>query len=222
MRQVNLFLILIFSVIPGFIKPEKAAWFFFQQAGGMGVIAWPVTGEQIRGAVVVRGSTPLDGLQYYEVDYALSSDPDQAWVLIQEGTAPVQDGILAVWDTSLLPDGTYNLRLFVRQTNGDQSVTNMYNLLVNNSVPTELTRPTATAWYMELMENTSTPAPMPLQAQVTPALLLSPAPTQLPANPVEISSYRALGAFGKGALVTLVIFIFAGGYFSIRNWLTRR
>jgi hypothetical protein len=222
MRVSYLILLLIMTVIPGLSDRGNAAQLALQQPGVTGEIDWPVTGELIQGTVVVRGSTPADGLRNYEVDYALSSDPNQAWALIQEGTTPVQDGILAVWDTTPLPDGEYNLRLLVNLTNGHQSVTNMYNLHVQNEAASLPTSPPATAWYLDLEVKTPTPTPPPAIDQTTPAVFLSTTSTPLPKNPVEITSSRAIQALGGGAALSITIFIVLGGYFGIRHFIYRK
>lgn len=218
MRYRYLILILIMTTLPR-IAPRQ---FLQQSAGAMGVIDWPVTGELIQGAVVVRGSTPIEGLRYYEVDYALSSDPNQVWVLVQEGTTPIQNGILAVWDTTSIPDGQYNLRLLIDQTNGDQSVTNMYNLQVQNNARLEPTHAPATAWYVDLTKKTPTPLDHFAVEPTMPAASFSVTLTPLPQNPVEITPLKATQALGSGAVLSTIIFILLGIYIGIRHLLNRK
>jgi len=52
------------------------------------------------------------------VDYSLAyaGAGDGNWNLITSATAPVNDGLLASWDTSTLPDGDYLIRLTVTDT----------------------------------------------------------------------------------------------------------
>ncbi len=83
-------------------------------------IVSPTAGQIVQGSVVIRGSTFMDGFQAYDVDFIYYSIPTQTWFLIQESTAPIQDGILAVWDTTTITDGDYSLRMVVELTNGDR------------------------------------------------------------------------------------------------------
>jgi hypothetical protein len=222
MPQNYMILILFLTMLPGIFSPGKAFSVDGQHSGTTGVIDWPVTGEHIQGAVVIRGSTPASGMRSYEVGYAQSTDPNQVWVLIEEGTTSIQNGILAIWDTTTIADGEYNLRLLINQTNGDQAVTNMYNLWVQNGEAIELTSITPTPWYIDLAEPTDTPTPSyhSVISEAYPSL--SPSPTALPQNPAEISPEKALASLGSGALLSVSIFVVVGGYLGIRRVINNR
>jgi hypothetical protein len=217
-----LFLIFALTALPGLVAPAANSSVSQQHAGGTAVIDWPVTGEHIQGAVVIRGSTPASGMRSYQLAYALSSDPNQAWILIQEGTTPIQDGILAVWDTTSIPDGSYNLRLLVNQSNGDQTVTNMYNLLVENQGAVESLGITPTAWYTNLATPRVTAAPSSVALLGGADAPTMPTPSPLPQNPVEISSSNAITSFGVGAALSLSAFLLFGVYWGVRHFLNGR
>jgi hypothetical protein len=222
MRYSLFFFILLLTALPGWNTSGAVTSINQQHTGALGVIDWPVTGEHIQGAVVIRGSTPNSGMRSYEVGYAQSSDPNQNWVLIQEGTTPIQDGILAVWDTTYLPDGEYNLRLLINQTNGDQSVTNMYNLIVQNDLSGQIADATPTAWYANLPSPSATPTTRMKATLNDEAAYLSPTPTSLPDNPVEISPDKVMTSLGIGAILSISAFLIIGGYLGIRYWLNGR
>jgi hypothetical protein len=185
------------------------------------VINTPVTGQVVQGVVVIRGNTSMDGFQSYEVDFAYSADRTQTWFLIQESTLPIQDGVLAVWDTSNITDGDYDLRVTINQSDGAPVEIQVSDLRVRNYTPMETESPTPTLLYATSAPGIPTVTPI-LQASATPMTTsLPPTPTSLPANPAEISTSQLILTFGKGAAVTLGIFAILGAYVVIRASLSK-
>jgi hypothetical protein len=71
----------------------------------------PRPGVGVGGEVTITGSAAADDFDYYKVGYGQGTDPS-AWVAINgQVTTPVRGGILAVWNTNDLPEGSYTLRL---------------------------------------------------------------------------------------------------------------
>ncbi len=84
----------------------------------MANISSPLGGKTIEHSVDVAGTAragdaPGATFDHYVLEYGSGSNPS-VWTQIGvTGTVPVTDGVLGVWDTTLLSDGTYTLRLRV-------------------------------------------------------------------------------------------------------------
>jgi len=223
MRYLYLIMTIIIIFTPRSAKAERELLVNLQQIEVVNAkIDSPVAGQVVQGAVVIRGNSTVNGFQSLEVDFAYLSDPTQTWFLIQESISPVQDGILAVWDTTTITDGNYNLRLLIKQIDGNQIEVSITGLRVRNYTPIE----------------TETPAPIPPQVtpvpgvptftatpQATPSPSVTPqAPTNtpLPANPAMISASQVMLTFGKGAAFTIGSFAIVGAYIILRTFLHNR
>ena len=71
----------------------------------------PAADETVSGSVEIIGAAAAPGMVRYRVEFAYDPDPAGTWFLIAEGTEPVQDALLAVWDTSHISEGIYALRV---------------------------------------------------------------------------------------------------------------
>jgi hypothetical protein len=216
MRRLILIISYLISILP---HPLYAAWgsspLFQGNTGSNALIEAPVSGQAVQGSVVILGSTEQDGFFSYEVDFSYKKDPTQVWFLVQESNTPVQDGILAVWDTTTITDGEYSLRLYVTMVDGTHTEVLVEDLRVRNYT---------------LME-TSTPTPIPPTnlpgkpyISPTPATSLTPTPssqpptpTALPTNPVEVNPSQVVSTLGKGVAFTIGFFALLGIYLGIRT-----
>jgi subtilisin family serine protease len=78
--------------------------------------------DQPRQNYIVREGADIEGQAYgenfanYKLEYGESRDPD-TWVTIATSSSAVMNGGLARWDTALLEDGEYTLRLTVEDIN---------------------------------------------------------------------------------------------------------
>ena len=130
-----------------------------------------------------------------------AQDGTDTWFTIQTSSSLVVEGNLGTWDTTVLTDGDYNLRLKVFLLDGGMEEISVGDLRVRNytpaptEVPTEtptefapLTIPTAR--YVATAPPTETPS--------------FPTPTSLPANPVAIEREMIYVAIGRGALVAIL------------------
>ncbi len=182
----------------------------------------PAPGEAVMGAVVIRGSNAVDGFQSYELDFTYSGDPTQSWYLIQKNTQPIQDGIMAVWDTNSLTDGDYNLRMIIYKTDGTWSAVTVTGIQVQNYTPIDAIEAIPTVMDGTLEQGTSNSTPVPQGNLQVEAALLPSTPTALPGNPAEISAPQVMGIFGKGAALSIGVFVLLGGYIGIRTYLRGR
>ncbi len=85
----------------------------------------PSAGESVSGIVEIIGTAAVPGMARYRLEFAYDPNPAATWFLIGEGTEPVRNGLLAVWDTSLISEGVYTLRIAAFLTDGStrESVT---------------------------------------------------------------------------------------------------
>ncbi|MGQ9904822.1 MAG: hypothetical protein ACUVRU_10995 [Anaerolineae bacterium] len=97
----------------------KPALLTVAQANPLARIIAPSSEQSIRGNVTIQGTANSSQFVRYEVAYA--AEPDlAAWIVIGGGAQPVENGVLAVWNTRPLPEGAYALR--VQVVNADGSV----------------------------------------------------------------------------------------------------
>jgi hypothetical protein len=149
-------------------------------------ITSPQEGDTIAGIVLVEGTATDPAFLRYEL--ALSRDDD--WIVFADGSSQVQQGTLAVWDTSFgypgapaFPDGPYQLRLRVVRQDYNYDEYFVRNVVVANSEATATATTTAPAGPTPLpvtptapvVENGATPVPVLL-----PSLTPFPTPTVPP------------------------------------------
>ncbi len=197
-----------------------------QDDGVLAVITSPAEGQQLFGVINIVGSAQYaGGFDSYTLEYNDQSDPNAPWLLVQPRVQQqVTNDVLGTWNTNVVPDGLYRLRLRVFLPDG--SVGGEFvvaNLQVLNSAPTPVPTVGNVSGAAPLTP-TAGPSPTPLiqqppsnnpdanvtggldAAQAPPAL---GAPTALPAprtvrrvNTARVRSafcsgvYLALGAFG--------------------------
>ena len=172
----------------------------------------PVADQVVQGALIIRGNTSVDGFLSYEIDFAYASGSTQSRFLVQESTSPVLDSILAVWDTSVITNGDYNLRLVINKAGEDQEIIVINGLDVRNYTPIESQTPAPSRTYTTSINAISTLTASPLVTSTTVATSAVPIQAALSANPAEISAAQVGLTFGKGVAVTIGIFAMLGAY----------
>lgn len=158
-------------------------------AQGFNGITEPAEEDTISGIVIISGTAADSNFMRYELAFKSATAPD--WIVFAQGDRPVNDGTLAVWDTTVgrestpvFPDGIYQLRLRVVRTdyNYDEYLTT--RVIVSNDEPT----PTPTVVEGdELEDQTSGESQLGTpQPTIGPLPSLTPFPTPLPrATPFE-------------------------------------
>jgi hypothetical protein len=168
----------------------------------------PHAGQALQGLVTLSGTTKIDGFQSAELDFRYANDQQAAWFLIGEINSEVTDGPLATWDTTVLTDGDYDLRLKVNAGAGTASESIVRGVRVRNYTPIE----------------TGTPIPIltvatPVNSQ--PTLVVATAArftaTPLPVNPAEITRADIDASMLRGAEATLLVLVIIGCYLVIRQ-----
>jgi len=191
------------------------AWAASPSLQTMSRIASPAENGVVRGVVPIVGSAIDNQFWKYEVYYATEPNPAERWVTIGGvHESAVQDGLLETWDTTVIPDGKYTLRLRVVDKTGNYREVFVHGVLVSNAAPTETPRPTSTPKPTATITPAATPTfiipASPLaQPSVTPTLA-RPTQSALP-EALDVDSWReslCLGAQLMAVLLVLVALIF--------------
>lgn len=230
MRQLSLILLLCFAgllALPAIAAREgnrTSQATIFPRV----VIQSPYPGQALQGSVLIQGSTEVPGFKAAYLQFAYTNDATHTWFLIFETTTPINFDTLALWDTTTITDGNYDLRLVVLLQDGSQQALTVKGLRVRNYSPIETDTPTP-----QVTNTPSSPSggvdtggtPTPVNTTITPPtasptpLILTPTP--LPTNPAQISTQRLLGGLVKGAIISIGLFTLLGGYLAIRAWQRR-
>lgn len=176
-------------------------------------ISIPLPGHAAQGVTSIQGDSALQGFARAEISFAYIDAPE-TWFLIAESSTPVENGVLAQWDTTTITDGNYTLRLIVWQMDGSQQSALVEGVRVRNYSPIETDTPTPLPPATQSM---ATPQPT---ATVTPTPTVTPIPptaTALPPNPAELSMDQGLDGMGKGILAAAGLFAASGVYYQIRR-----
>lgn len=177
-------------------------------------ITSPVPDEILRGQVTITGQVNLTGFASAQLDFAYASNPTDTWFNIQSFSQPLTDATLVIWDTTLITDGDYILRLRVNFEDGTFQEVTVPVKVGNDMLPTPTPEPTATPNE----ETVVIPTPFLLAASPTPTDLPRPTPTALPANPVSVRQNQIYASLGRGALVILGLFALAGLVIRVRRY----
>lgn len=156
-------LLLFVAVIFGALASPVYA----QGPGGNGINA-PQSGQTINGIISVIGTATDASFLRYELAFFPEANPGAGWIVFAQGDQQVQNGVLAIWDTTvgretlqpIFPDGTYRLRLRVVRQDSNYDAYFASNLRLANDEfgPTET--PTITPTDSALTpEATGTVAP---------------------------------------------------------------
>lgn len=168
----------IVTVVVGINLPHQA---MAQDAGTTtAIITSPAENEQLFGLVSVIGSAShTTAFDSYTLEYNDLSDPNAPWLLVQPSVKQqVSNDVLGSWNTNVVPDGVYSLRLRIFLQNGDVGgETIVTGLRVVNTAPTPV--PT-TAGASGALDATWTPGPSPTSPIEQP-------PSNSPATPEVIT-----------------------------------
>ncbi len=185
----------------------------------------PASSEVLSGTVQIIGTAVDLDFKHYEIAWAFDPAINDLWHDIQTPVSQqVRDGVLAVWDTTPLPDGLYLLRL--RLVRNDDS-------FLETQIRVQIVNATATPIPTEVPTATITPLPGPPTTGPSPTPLIqqpptrTPRPSQTPGGPtatpapaiLEDSPFqpqRLQAAACTGVWGTAGIFLLLGVYGMIR------
>jgi hypothetical protein len=192
-----------------------------------GQITSPLDRSTVRGLVPIEGSATHPEFQKYEMHYGPEPNPGDQWTPIGGSpfTVPVVQGRLGLWDTTIISDGIYSLRLRLVRLDGNYAEYYVRGIQVANTRPTE----TPTAEPTETPSGpTETPAPtptvvigVPTVASPTPKPTSTPLPTVPPTDtpePLDLPFQSVSDAACWGAQITLAGFVGIGLFFLLKGW----
>ena len=113
------------------------------------LIASPLSRSVQNGVLFITGRAQIEGaFVRYQVDYSTSGL--NLWVLVNSAPQAVMDGILARWDTTLVPEGTYDLRVRAVDTSGNYCENVVSGIVVNRvssaNIPSAVANRPAPSW----------------------------------------------------------------------------
>jgi hypothetical protein len=189
------------------------------QPGTLAAINSPSDNSVVRGTVPIVGTAVDPNFWKYEVHYAPEPNPSDQWVLI--GTiheTQVISGLLETWETTIIPDGTYSLRLRDVNRTGNYAEIYVRGILVANAEPTETATPTEAPLPTATMTPAATPTFMiptsPLAQPTATPTLARPTRSALP-DIVDIGSWQQSFCLGAELMAVLVVAI--GLIFALRR-----
>lgn len=197
-------------------------------AQAQGQITSPRDRAAVRGLVPVEGIANHPQFQKYEVHFGPEPNPGDQWAPVGASPfgVPVVQGRLALWDTTVIPDGVYSLRLRVVRLDGNYDEYFVRGIQVSNTRPTDTPTPAASP-TSALPTLTPSPTPtvvigVPTVASPTPRPTSTPLPTAPPTAtpepldlPVQFQSVSGAACWAAGG--TLAIFVAIGLFFALKG-----
>lgn len=221
-------LLLVLYSLPVAAAPRRQA--------AQALITDPQSQAVLRGRVNILGLASHPQFERYELGYTREPVGSSGWVFMMDNRSQVQQvGLLAIWDTTTISDGTYALRLRVIRRDGNYDERIVGQLIVANALPTETPTPEETP-TPTITPTTRLPTPTIVVEQpalTTPTPRPSPTPTptpQMTAAPgtnqdTDTLSLRGLArSFLVGGAYALAIFLAVGAFFLLKAiiaWLWR-
>ena len=118
-RRSSLWLALVILISLTLLAPAHAAP--QRQGADIAQITAPTEGQALAGLVTISGSANHPEFARYELAYGPDPNPNDAWQPFAEGNQPVDNGTLGTWNTSVIADGQYALRLRVIRKDSNYS-----------------------------------------------------------------------------------------------------
>jgi len=190
MGRISLAIMMIVLTSPGSLHPALAA----PQPQGQAIaqITSPTEGQTLNGLVTITGSTDHPQFARWELAYGPDPNPNDAWQPFASGTQPVHDGTLGTWNTGIIADGQYMLRLRTVRKDSNYDETVVRGLQVSNAAPlgTPTSIPPAPTFPAEEPTFTAAEAAQPL-----PTIRVEQPPTSAPeARAVQTNQPQANAA----------------------------
>ncbi|MGC9335333.1 MAG: hypothetical protein ACP5JJ_14355, partial [Anaerolineae bacterium] len=142
----------------------------------------PLPGETVTGEVYVVGRANMPGFSHYVVEYGEGRDPIGWGPVAGPIYAPVESGLLAVWDVRTLENRDYTLRVVAYDQAGNGVEARTW-VVVQNPTPTVTATPTWTPTPSATPTWTPTLTPVPTETPsptITPTATPTPLPTESP------------------------------------------
>lgn len=156
------------------------------QGEDLAIISSPTSNSVVRDTVQITGSADYPSFQFYILEVSPEPVTGDRWQIIGDiHEEPVVDGVLETWNTGLVPDGSYTIRLRVVRLDGNYSEAFSQQVVVANAQPAPTDTPTPAPTPAEAGPPTTTPTPLP----PTPTIVIevpvveTPTPRPVPTSP---------------------------------------
>lgn len=169
-------------------------------------ISSPQEGQVLKGTVQISGTISADGFVSGDVSYAYDGGNDNNWFYIASISQPVANDAIAIWDTSTISDGNYQIKVSVKYSDGQVKEVVIHQLQVRNYTTVQST-PDLAENSSETIISTGTSTPKP-------ELIATPFPTN--SGSLEISHVES--SLKTGAIVGVCLVILLGIY-ALFRWL---
>jgi hypothetical protein len=183
MGRVSLAITWITLISLAVLHPAQAApqW----QGQAIAQITSPTEGQAISGLVTISGSADHPDFARWELAYGPDPNPNDAWQPFASGEQPVLNGTIGTWNTGVIADGGYMLRLRVVRKDSNYSEAFVRGLQVSNSAPigTPTSIPPAATFPAEQPSFTAIEAAHPIAT-----IMVEQPPTSVPEAPVAQSN----------------------------------
>jgi hypothetical protein len=153
------------------------------QGQDLAQITSPTEGQAVSGLVTISGSADHPDFARWELAYGPDPNPADAWQPFADGAQPVLNGTIGTWNTGVIADGGYMLRLRVIRNDSNYSEAFVRGLQVSNSAPigTPTSIPPAATFPAEQPTFTAAEAAQPIAT-----IMVEQPPTSVPvARPVQ-------------------------------------
>jgi hypothetical protein len=169
------------------------------------VIDSPRPGDVLQGAIGVTGSSDMVGFVSAEISFTYAEDPTGTWFLIGNSTQAVSNNLLVNWDTTVITDGNYVMRLRVNLADGTSREFLVQELRVRNYTPVETPTPLSIA-------PKATPLPTLISTRTPFAT-----PTELARNPATLAPMDVSASIIYGGMAAILTFVMIGIYLWLRR-----
>jgi hypothetical protein len=177
--------------------------------GGQALISSPEDNAVVRGTVPVVGTAVDRNFWKYEVYYA-AQGTDHWFMIGAVHEAQVANGLLETWETSIVPDGTYTLRLRLVNRTGNYQEVFSTGILVANAVPTDTPEPTRTPEPTATQTPAATPTfiipTSPLAQPTATPTLARPTRSALP-EVLDVNAWRQSLCLGAQLMAVVLVAI---------------
>ncbi|HZY43975.1 MAG TPA: hypothetical protein VFF70_04420, partial [Anaerolineae bacterium] len=164
-------------------------------------ITSPADGQTVNGNVTISGSAIHADFDRFEISYGPDPNPNDTWQIFVNNNQMVAANTLGTWNTSVLVDGTYMIRLRVVRRDSNYTEAFVRGIKVSNQQP--IGTPTSVPPAPTFGPEATLPAiaPIIIEQPPTNAPIVSSSTTS---NTAANNSQRAAGGNGSASLGSLM------------------
>lgn len=185
----SIWLILIALAVLWVVQFTSAVAAPVRQTQDLAVINNPASNAVVQGQVQIVGSSDHPSFQFYVIEFSPEPVTGSQWQIIgATHNTPVISGVLETWNTTLIPDGSYTLRLRTVRLDGNYTEAFSQQVVVANAQPFPTDTPaSAVTTEVEAVPAVPTETPTPLPPTPTVSIEQPIVDTPTP-RPVETSA----------------------------------